>query len=422
MSVGNATVRTEGPFFRWLDGVWGRRALRAPDGYPCEFTLGWLGYLGYELKRETGGSNVTAADPRRLPDLRRPRRGPGPSGAHGVAAGPGHRGRRGLARGGPLGRHGSGEPGGRRRQHGVGYSPPAPGLPDRFRARDTEAGYKAKIAESQREILEGNTYEVCLTTARLTAPTPPAADGLDPWQAYLALRRKNPAPFASYLRFGDLAVASTSPERFLRIAADGGMRAEPIKGTRRRDADPGRDAAAAARPGVLAQGPGREHHDRRPAAQRPQPLCRAGLGLGQQAVRHRKLRHRAPDGEHHRCAAQARHAAGRGRRGLLPRRFHDRRARRSAPWPSWTGSKRRRAGVYSGAIGYFSLNGARTSPWRSGPSWSAPAAPTGDGSTVLSLGVGGAITADSSPQEEYEEIRTKAFGVLSALGAEFPPG
>jgi anthranilate synthase component 1/para-aminobenzoate synthetase len=38
----------------------------------------------------------------------------------------------------------------------------------------------------------------------------------------------------------------------------------------------------------------------------------------------------------------------------------------------------------------------------------------------LSLGIGGAITADSAPQEEYEEIRTKAFGVLSALGSEFP--
>ena len=76
-------------------------------------------------------------------------------------------------------------------------------------------------------------------------------------------------------------------------------------------------------------------------------------------------------------------------------------------------------GVYSGAIGYFSLNGATDlavairTPVLSGR--------TGGG-TGLSLGVGGAITADSSPQEEYEEIRTKAFGVLSALGAEFPPG
>src|SRR6478736_6629642 len=34
VSVGNSTVQTDGGFFRWLDGVWGRRALRAPDGYP----------------------------------------------------------------------------------------------------------------------------------------------------------------------------------------------------------------------------------------------------------------------------------------------------------------------------------------------------------------------------------------------------
>ena len=107
-----------------------------------------------------------------------------------------------------------------------------------FRARDTEAEYKAKITAAQHEITEGNSYEVCLTTA-LTATVP--AGELDPWQAYLALRRRNPAPFASYLRLGELTVASTSPERFLRIDADGAMRAEPIKGTRRRDHDAGRD-------------------------------------------------------------------------------------------------------------------------------------------------------------------------------------
>ena len=76
-------------------------------------------------------------------------------------------------------------------------------------------------------------------------------------------------------------------------------------------------------------------------------------------------------------------------------------------------------GVYSGAIGYFSLNGAadlavaiRT----------LVVSALGEGAAELSLGVGGAVTADSTPQEEYEEIRTKAFGVLSALGAGFPTG
>ncbi|WP_306420784.1 chorismate-binding protein, partial [Arthrobacter sp. JCM 19049] len=44
----------------------------------------------------------------------------------------------------------------------------------------------------------------------------------------------------------------------------------------------------------------------------------------------------------------------------------------------------------------------------------------GDGSWQLSLGLGGAITADSDPQEEWDEVRTKSVGVLSALGARFP--
>ena len=72
-------------------------------------------------------------------------------------------------------------------------------------------------------------------------------------------------------------------------------------------------------------------------------------------------------------------------------------------------------GVYSGAIGYFSLNGAAdlAVAIRTLVRQRAPARRHAE----LSLGVGGAVTADSSPQEEYEEIRTKAFGVLSALGA-----
>lgn len=75
-------------------------------------------------------------------------------------------------------------------------------------------------------------------------------------------------------------------------------------------------------------------------------------------------------------------------------------------------------GPYSGAAGYFSLTGAtdlavviRTLVAQDGPE---------DGGTRLTLGVGGAITADSVPDDEWDEIRTKARGVLSALGARFP--
>lgn len=74
-------------------------------------------------------------------------------------------------------------------------------------------------------------------------------------------------------------------------------------------------------------------------------------------------------------------------------------------------------GIYSGAIGYFSLNAAldlsvviRTLVLQD----------THDGGTHLALGVGGAITADSEDEAEWQEIQAKAYGVLSTLGAEFP--
>ncbi|HET9347809.1 MAG TPA: anthranilate synthase component I family protein, partial [Arthrobacter sp.] len=290
--------------------------------------------------------------------------------------------------------------------------PSAPG-PD-FAARDSEVSYKSKITQAQHEIAEGNTYEVCLTTA-LAAELPAA---LDPRQAYLALRRRNPAPFASYLRFGDLTVASTSPERFLRITADGGMRAEPIKGTRHRDADPARDALL--------------RHELESS-----PKDRAENIMIVDLLRN-DLSHFAVPGSvsvSRLCAIES-YATVHQMVSTIDARLRPGMPRAEAvaacfPAGSMTGAPKVSTmgildrlegaprGVYSGAIGYFSLNGAtdlavaiRTLVLTELPG----------GGTGLSLGVGGAITADSSPEEEYEEIRTKAFGVLSALGAEFPAG
>ncbi|MCF8011546.1 MAG: aminodeoxychorismate synthase component I [Clostridiales bacterium] len=55
----------------------------------------------------------------------------------------------------------------------------------------------------------------------------------DTWQLYKKLREINPAPFASYLNFGDFKVISSSPERFMKV--DGKkVQTRPIKGTRPR--------------------------------------------------------------------------------------------------------------------------------------------------------------------------------------------
>ncbi|MFF2297975.1 aminodeoxychorismate synthase component I [Arthrobacter sp. NPDC058127] len=414
LSAGCATVETTGPFFRWLDTVWGRKALRAPEGYDCEFTLGWLGYLGYELKRETGGSDVKAGTPDAALLFA------------GRAVVIDHRDETvwllaidapdagdwlGLARGAVLSaasapqsatapRHPAGDP-------AVGSSAVAL----EFSSRDTEDEYKSKITEAQNQIAEGNTYEVCLTTT-VTASDP----GLDPWESYLALRKRNPAPFASYLRFGDLTVASTSPERFLRITSDGGMRAEPIKGTRARANDPVIDEAL--RRGLESSLKDRAEnimivdllrndlsHFAVPGSVTVSRLC----AVESYATVHQmvstidaRLRPGAPRAEAVAAAFPAGSMTG---------------APKISTMDILDGLESGPRGVYSGAIGYFSLNAAtdlavviRT----------LVMGPDGDGGRTLSLGVGGAITADSTPQDEYEEIRTKAFGVLSALGAEFP--
>ena len=422
VSTGQATVTTDGPFFRWLDGVWGRRVLRAPEAYPCEFTLGWLGYLGYELKRETGGNDVTAATPDAclifagravvldhaegtawLLTLDAPDAGDWLEAARTAVT---------AAASAQVAAHASPA----QRASAPQTSAPQPTAP-RFAARDTEAGYKAKVTEAQREIAEGNTYEVCLTTV-LTAASPAGSQGVDPWPAYLDLRRRNPAPFASFLRFGGLAVASTSPERFLQIAADGRMRAEPIKGTRRRDTDPGTDAAL--REELESSAKDRAEnimivdllrndlsHFAVPGSVAVSRLC----AIESYATVHQMV-----------STIDARLRPGMPRAEAVAACF---------PAGSMTGAPKVSTmaildrleaaprGVYSGAIGYFSLNGAadlavaiRT----------LVVSALGEGAAELSLGVGGAVTADSTPQEEYDEIRTKAFGVLSALGAGFPTG
>ncbi|WP_346927582.1 aminodeoxychorismate synthase component I, partial [uncultured Arthrobacter sp.] len=411
VTIGNASVRTEGPFFRWLDGVWGRRALRGPESYPCGFTLGWLGYLGYELKRETGGSDVTAESPDacllfagRAVVLDHVERTVWLLTLDAADAGDWLETAR-AAITAACGAHPA-APSGREDSASGGVEPSGPfRAPLGFTARDSEVAYKSKITEAQYEIAEGNTYEVCLTTA-LTADLP--APGLDPRQAYLALRRRNPAPFASYLRFGDLTVASTSPERFLRIAADGGMRAEPIKGTRHRDADPARD-------------------ERLRQELESSPKDRAENIMIVDLLRN-DLSHFAVPGSvsvSRLCAVES-YATVHQMVSTIDARLRPGMPRAEAvaacfPAGSMTGAPKVSTmaildrlegaprGVYSGAIGYFSLNGAtdlavaiRTL---------VLSGKTGGG-TVLSLGVGGAITADSSPQEEYEEIRTKAFGVL----------
>jgi len=93
-------------------------------------------------------------------------------------------------------------------------------------------GYIAAARRVIELILAGDAFQVNIAqrfSARLSA-------SFDPVAFYCRLRSVNPAPFSALLRYGPLTIASSSPERFLKL--DGRqVETRPIKGTTARSAD-----------------------------------------------------------------------------------------------------------------------------------------------------------------------------------------
>lgn len=92
--------------------------------------------------------------------------------------------------------------------------------------------YRQKVRLCQGHLRAGSSYELCLTdTTFLRTKT-------DPWHLYLRLRDLNPAPFGAYIRLPPtdtsiqgISIISSSPERFLSWSRDGKCQFRPIKGT-----------------------------------------------------------------------------------------------------------------------------------------------------------------------------------------------
>ncbi len=101
----------------------------------------------------------------------------------------------------------------------------APSIPD-------ESRYAKAIERTREEIAAGNVYQACLTH-RLERDF-----AGDAFALHLALRRRNPAPFACFLELPEATIIGSSPERFLGIDGEGRVESRPIKGTRRRGSDP----------------------------------------------------------------------------------------------------------------------------------------------------------------------------------------
>jgi para-aminobenzoate synthetase len=272
--------------------------------------------------------------------------------------------------------------------------------PVEFSLSRSHAQYLDDIAECKRRLFEGESYEICLTN-KVTAEVRP-----EPLPLYRTLRRVNPAPFAVFLRFGETAVLSSSPERFLRVGRDRWVEAKPIKGTCERGETPAED--------VRLSEELRLGEKNRAENLMITDLLRNDLGVvcevGTVHVPH--LMHVETYETVHQLVSTVR---GLLREGL---EFPDC-VRACFPGGSMTGAPKKRTmeiidelegearGVYSGAIGYLGLGGGcdlniviRTIVI--------------DGESTT-LGVGGAIVMQSDAEDEYQEILLKARAPMQAI-------
>ncbi|MGW0806663.1 aminodeoxychorismate synthase component I [Nonomuraea sp. NPDC002799] len=406
-TVGAGTRRAAGSILEVLDQELRRRSVHTPE-LPFDFTGGFMGYLGYEVKADCGSSAKHSSEvpdavwmfPDRLAvvdhaddtlhlvalsvatrESERAAAGwlewaattaggitpaPAPP-ADGLAGGPGLRAvaEAGLVRG---------------------------------RAR-----YLADVRRCQEELLAGESYEICLTNAvRLPAL-------VSPLRFYGRMRTRNPAPYAAYLSAGGVQVACSSPERFLKIDKGRVVESKPIKGTAPRGATQAED-------------------ERLRTTLAADPKSRAENLMIVDLLRNDLGRVCEPGSVHVPALMQVEsyqtvHQLVSTIRGSLrPEASAVDCLRACFPGGSMTGAPKLRTmeiideletearGPYSGTIGFLGCDGTadlnitiRTAVF------------TPDG---IRIGAGGAIVLDSDPADEYEEMLLKACAPLLGLDGE----
>lgn len=108
--------------------------------------------------------------------------------------------------------------------------------PPRFRVSElnhemSKEQYMDIVKRAKEYIAAGDIFQINLSI-RVSADI----KNIKPWSLYKILHSINPSPFAGYIDFGDYQIASSSPERLLKIS-DGVIETRPIAGTRPRGKD-----------------------------------------------------------------------------------------------------------------------------------------------------------------------------------------
>ncbi|WP_224366446.1 aminodeoxychorismate synthase component I [Hyalangium versicolor] len=260
--------------------------------------------------------------------------------------------------------------------------------------------YLETVYEVLEHIHAGDVFEVCLTQ-RFDAAYAGSGEAL-----YRVLRAVHEAPMAAYMRLPEGEVLSASPERFLSLDRERWVETRPIKGTRPRGSSPDEDAA-------LREELETSEKDR---AENLMIVDLARNDLGRVCefgtVRVPRLCEVETFPMTHQLVSTV--------RGRLRPEFDAVDLLRAAfPGGSMTGAPKieamkiisrlepSRRGVYSGSIGYFDFEGA--------VDLSIIIRTVLKQGQRVSFHTGGAIVADSIPEDEYQETLDKAHGLVLAL-------
>ncbi|MPR08994.1 aminodeoxychorismate synthase component I [Microvirga tunisiensis] len=276
-------------------------------------------------------------------------------------------------------------------------------LASRWTSNFSASGYGEAVKAVIESILAGDIFQANIAQRFIAH----ISNDFDALAFYRQLRRVNPATFGAFLDFDEMTIASSSPERFVKVDR-GCVETRPIKGTASRSSDQQRDQNLAE--ALLCSEKDRAENLMivdllrndlsrvcRPHTVRTPVLC----DLESYAAVHHLVS--AVEGQLHRGATAT---------DVIAACF---------PGGSITGAPKIRAmeiitqiercarQVYCGSIGYFGFDGTTDM------NIAIRTVMLKDGSAVFHAG--GGITALSDPQAEYQETLAKAQRLFAAFEA-----
>ncbi|KAI4946521.1 hypothetical protein J4E91_007209 [Alternaria rosae] len=314
-----------------------------------------------------------------------------------------------------------------------------------------ENEYCDKVRACKDSIADGQSYELCLTTRNEVRARKPTAcrishseDNEHSWNLYKRLTGQNPAPFSAYMRMHNVHILCSSPERYISWDRSQTAQCRPIKGTVQK------------KPGVTAE---MAHDILSSSKERAENLMIVDLTrhqlhgvYGSENVRVSQLMEveeyetlwqlvsvvdAVPSGIYKPTTPEdwedpVEYASKKPTKHSVPYLGFDAFVE-SLPPGSMTGAPKKRSceilqnvesgvrrGIYSGVLGYLDVGGGGDFNVVIRTAIKIDDDQDDDKEDVWRIGAGGAVTSQSTPQGEFEEMIAK-FGSTNRAFMPLPP-